>query len=466
MAASNEVTLDNQIALWREYVSRRPAVRDADIAELEDHLRNQIGELTDAGLSFDEAFLVAVKRMGNLDQLSREFAREHSDRLWKQLVLTGDATTGADGDSRRDLWVMLVAAAVAALAVKVPALFGFDFVDDGAFYTRNLSLFALPPLAAYFAWRRRIRPAVIGVLALLFAAGAVGANAYPHAGDALGVELAGQPAAQTSVLTAIHLPIALWLVLGVAYAGGEWRSERKRMDFIRFTGEWFIYYVLISLGGGVLVVITFGTFDAIGLDATSLVEDWMLPCGAAGAVVVAGWLVEAKKSVIENIAPVLTRIFTPLFAALLLAFLATAAWTLSGLDVGRDELIFFNVLLVVVLGLLLYAISARDAAQPPRWFEWQQLALVVGALIIDALVLIEIVDRISEWGSTPNRVAALGENVILLVNLVVSTEILIAFLRRREPFARLDRWQTNYLYVFAAWAWTVVLVFPPLFDFA
>jgi hypothetical protein len=30
---------------------------------------------------------VAVKRMGNLDALSREFAREHSDRLWKQLVL-------------------------------------------------------------------------------------------------------------------------------------------------------------------------------------------------------------------------------------------------------------------------------------------------------------------------------------------------------------------------------------------
>ena len=25
------------------------------------------------------------------------------------------------------------------------------------------------------------------------------------------------------------------------------------MDFVRFTGEWFIYYVLIALGGGVLI---------------------------------------------------------------------------------------------------------------------------------------------------------------------------------------------------------------------
>ena len=39
--------------------------------------------LLDAGLTADEAFLVAVKRMGDLDELSREFAREYSERLWK-----------------------------------------------------------------------------------------------------------------------------------------------------------------------------------------------------------------------------------------------------------------------------------------------------------------------------------------------------------------------------------------------
>jgi tRNA(Ser,Leu) C12 N-acetylase TAN1 len=50
----------------------------------EDHLREQIAALVDRGLTTDEAFLVAVKRMGDLDALSREFAREHSDRLWKR----------------------------------------------------------------------------------------------------------------------------------------------------------------------------------------------------------------------------------------------------------------------------------------------------------------------------------------------------------------------------------------------
>ena len=65
---------------------RRQAVHGPDVEELEGHLRDQLAALTEAGLAAEEAFLVAVKRMGSLDALSREFARAHSERLWKQLV--------------------------------------------------------------------------------------------------------------------------------------------------------------------------------------------------------------------------------------------------------------------------------------------------------------------------------------------------------------------------------------------
>src|SRR6478752_2963146 len=82
--------LEEQIEQWRSYLRRRQAIHSVDVAELEDHLREQVGGLRDAGLASDEAFLVAVKRMGELDALSREFAREHSERLWKQLVVAPD----------------------------------------------------------------------------------------------------------------------------------------------------------------------------------------------------------------------------------------------------------------------------------------------------------------------------------------------------------------------------------------
>src|ERR671920_1056829 len=82
--------VEPQIAEWRGYVAKAPAVNGRDVDELEAHLRDQITELATAGLTADEAFLVAVKRMGDLDTLSREFAREHSGRLWKQLVLRSE----------------------------------------------------------------------------------------------------------------------------------------------------------------------------------------------------------------------------------------------------------------------------------------------------------------------------------------------------------------------------------------
>lgn len=456
MTVSSGNDLEGQIAEWRAYMRRRRELHDTDADELEDHLRSRINELTDAGLGGDEAFLIAVKRMGSLDELSKEFAREHSERLWKQLVLPASPDASAAARSRRELPVMVVCAAVAALAIKVPAWFGLAMTEDhGGFYARNAALFALPPLAAYFVWQRRVGRRVIGALALLFILGAVVANAYPLADDS-----------QSTVLTAIHLPIALWLLVGVAYVGGDWRSGRRRMDFIRFTGEWLIYFALLGLGGGVLTAFTAGTFHAIGLDAEGFIQSWLLPCGAVAAVIVSAWLVEAKQSVIENMAPVLTRVFTPLFAATLLAFLVAVIWTDNGINVERDVLIIFDLLLVVVLGLLLYAISARDLPARPDLFDRLQLALVVTALVIDVLVLLAVTGRITEWGFSPNKTAALGENIILLTNLAWSAWLFLGFTRGHKPFARLEHWQTRYVIVYAAWAWTVVLAFPLVFDFA
>jgi hypothetical protein len=273
------------------------------------------------------------------------------------------------------------------------------------------------------------------------------------------------PEGHTSVLAALHLPMALWLAVGVGYAGGAWRSHDQRMNYVRFSGEWFIYLVLIALGGGVLMGSTVFIFAAIGLDAENLLNLWILPCGVMGAVVIAGWLVEAKQSVIENMAPVLTLLFTPLFAILLLAFLVTVAVTGSAIEVEREVLIGFDLLLVVVVGLLLYSISARDPQAEPGLFDVLQLVLVVCALLVDGMALWAITARISEFGLSPNRVAALGENLILVVNLGWSAVLYARFVGRRAGFAPLERWQTAYLPVYAVWAWIVVVVFPLAFGF-
>lgn len=462
-AFRNDDSLEQQIAAWRDYLRRHQTIHKPDVDELEAHLRDQVAALVEGGLATDEAFLVAVKRMGNLDALSREFAREHSERLWKQLVVGADVEGKSKDTGRVEFMVVLGLAILAGIAIKIPELFGQHLGDDAhaVFYAHNIPLFILPLLTAYFAWKRQLGMTERVGLVVAFGIAAVFANVYPFA-PAVPYEGADS---HTEILSVMHMPIALWLAVGVAYVGGQWRLSGARMNFVRFTGELFIYFVLIALGGGVLTGITLIMFEAIGYKVEWLAGQWIIPCGAMGAVLVGAWLVEAKQNVIENMAPVLTRLFTPLFTIVLLVFLVTMAVTGRGINVEREVLIAFDLLLVLVLALLLYSVSARDPQAPPGAFDKLQLLLVFSALVVDGFALAAIGSRITEYGFTPNRTAALGENILLLVNLSWSAWLYTQFLRGKGTFSSLERWQTSYLPVFCVWAALVVILFPVIFNF-
>ena len=442
-------SIETQIAEWRAYVARVPAVNGHDVDELEDHLRHQIAELSTAGLTEDEAFLVAVKRMGDLDAVSREYAREHSGRLWKQL-LDSDEKTPVLAEGWLDALVFAAAAAVVIQVARLAA--GFPD-DEPTWFARNLGLFVLPFLAAYFARRRQLDVRGWLATAAPFALAAVVVNVYPYDADS-----------DTDALVALHLPVVLWFAVAFAYMGGTIRSHERRMDFVRFTGEWFIYYVLIALGGGVLMALTAGILQPTGVDVDRVAQ-WVMPSGAAGAVVVAAWLVESKQRVIENMAPVLSMLFTPLFAVMLACAAVVYAVTGLGDAFDRELLSVFDALLLVVLGLVLYGLSAREPSTSPNWMDAVQLVAVAFALVLDLLVLGSMIARIGDLGFTPNRTAALGLNLVLLANLAVAGWLSALFMRRRSTFHRLERWQTSYLPVFAVWAAAVVVVLPPLFGF-
>jgi hypothetical protein len=444
-------TVDSQIAEWRAYVANAPGVNGHDVDELEDHLRHQISELNSVGLTADEAFLVAVKRMGDVDTLSREFAREHSGRLWKQLMLSGeDDRAGASSG-----WFEGLAFAVAAAVALQLARLAADFPDEEPRWLfRNGTLFVLPFLAGYFARRRQLDPRQWALTAVPFVLAALVANLYPWDADS-----------DTERLVALHLPVVLWFAVAYPYMGGTLGSHERRMDFVRFTGEWFIYYVLIALGGGVLMGLTAGILEPTGVDVERVAE-WVLPSGAAGAVIVAAWLVESKQRVVENMAPVLAMLFTPLFAVMLAGAAIVYAVTALGDAFDRDLLSVFDALLVVVLGLVLYGMSARDPSTSPEWMDRIQLVAVASALVLDAMVLGSMIARIGDVGFTPNRTAALGLNLVLLVNLAGAAWLSARFLAGRTGLHRLERWQTSYLPVFAVWAATVVVVLPPLFAFS
>ena len=164
-------------------------------------------------------------------------------------------------------------------------------------------------------------------------------------------------------------------------------------------------------------------------------------------------------------APVLAMLFTPLFAVMLLCAAVVYAATGFGDAFDRELVSVFDALLLVVLGLVLYGMSARDPSTTPDWMDRIQLVAVVSALVLDAVVLGAMIARIGDLGFTPNRTAALGLNLVLLVNLAGAAWLSARFLARRSTLHRLERWQTTYLPVFALWAATVVVLFPLLFGF-
>jgi hypothetical protein len=444
--------LELRIAEWRAYVAKAPAVDGRDVDELEGHLRDQIAELAAAGLTPDEAFLVAVKRMGDMDALSQEFAREHSGRLWKQLVHSDEEEPSQASRGWQEALFFAVAAGIVGQVVRLLAE-GSD--TEPRWLIRNIGLFILPFLAGYFARRRALGLRGWLLTAAPFVVAALVVNLYPFA-----------EGSTTELLVGLHLPIALWFAVAYPYMSGAVGSHERRMDFVRFTGEWVIYYVLIALGGGVLLGLTGLILEPIGPDMAERVIEWVLPSGATGAVIVAAWLVESKQRVVENMAPVLTMLFTPLFALMLTV--AVVSYVATGMvgAFNRELLGVFDALMVVVLGLVLYAMSARDPSQPAGLTDRIQLVAVAGALVLDLMVLGSMVARIGDLGFTANRVAALGLNLVLLVNLAGAAWFSVQFLTGRVPFHRLERWQTSYLPFFPLWAAVVVVALPVLFAFA
>lgn len=429
---------EDRIARWRERTAARPGA-STDLDALEDQLRGHLAALTALGLPGDEAFLVAEHRV--------------AARVGEPAE--GTVATGLD-TSRRTVLPMLGFAALAGLGVKIPFGHAVQYAEGTPYAQLAVALLALAAVATGFlAWRRRpVAPGVVvGVLVGIALLG-LGPLLYPFT----------DPSA-TEALALVHLPIALAVLLGTVYLSRDWRVLPRWMDYLRFLGELVIYYVLIALGGGVFVGLAVGVFGLLGLDPVSLVQAWVLPLGVGGAVVVAAWLVESKQHVVQNMAPVLSMVFTPLFTLLLLAFLGALMATGRLVDLDRNVLIVVNLVLVVVLGLHLFSVSARPAGATSGWFDRLQLLLVVAALVIDVVVLVAMAGRIGEYGASPNKLAALGENLVLAGNLAGSAWLMLGFLRGRRPFAALERWQCRYLPVIGGWAAAVVLVLPLLFAF-
>lgn len=452
--------LETRITEWTDSLREKGKLLNDQIAELESHLRDEIDDLKKKSLSEEEAFIIGIKRTGKAHEISKEFAKINQEIIWKDLTLyeTDDQSLKK---TIKDAIILALLCFIAGTLSKIPEFFGLissslNFNNDWeqALFFKNIGLFFVPCIACYFLYKKYFSWKKSVILGIFFIFSAFVINIYPQ-----------YDPYHTAFLTGLHLFIILWLLIGITYSGKNWGSVQARMNFLRFSGETFIYGFLLFCGVGVLTLLTIQIFLQIDIDIDDIYNSNIGIYLLFSVPIIASYLADTKKSIIENMAPILAKIFTPLFFITMLVFLGAVIFSGTDLLNDRFSLIIYNILLLLVLGLVIYSLSARKNKENTTFFDWLIFALIIVSIIIDVIVFSAIMFRINAYGFSANKTAAMGINILLLINLLGLAFYMILFFIKKRSFIYIEKWQTNYLYVYFAWAIIVAFLFPVIFGF-
>ncbi|GGD84118.1 DUF4153 domain-containing protein [Paenibacillus nasutitermitis] len=328
----------------------------------------------------------------------------------------------------------------------------FHFTEQQIIAPINLVFGILPFIAAYFVSNNTPKKNVLYTLASLFLISGVYLNMLPLEHK------------DSVILAYIHLPIFLWVVLGLAFTGNEYGKGRTRLAYLKFNGEFCILYASMAISGMLLTVLTMQLFRFVGMDISEFYFKNVVLFGAAALAIVATYLISRNLKLSKHIAPYIARIFSPLVLTTLLVYLVTVIWVGKNPFLDRNFLLSFNGILLSVLAVTIFSITESGTDEKKNISDYINFALIVLALIIDSVALSAIVFRLSSYGITPNRVAVLGVNLLIWANLIWIMLSYMRFLQNKTGPSTIQDAVTTYLPVYGLWAAFVTFTFPLVFN--
>lgn len=352
--------------------------------------------------------------------------------------------------SGKELIFVLALCILAALIAKVPEIFP---IEPEFFYTRSLSFIILPLLTAYFAWKQQIQTKMAIAVSTGILASALYINLLPINSNS-----------DTLLLACIHLPIFLWAVLGFTFVGDKLSNHQRRLDFLRFNGDLVVMTTIILIAGGLLTAITLGLFQLIDLQIEEFYFQYIVISGLAASPIAGTYLVQTNPHLVNKVSPVIARAFTPLVLVTLVTYLIAVIYTGKDPYNDREFLIIFNLLLVGVMAIILFSI-AETGKNTGRTGTLLLSGLSIVTIIINGIALSAILFRITEWGITPNRLAVLGANLLMLINLLLITYRFIRTIKNELEKEKIEKCITSFLPIYVAWTMLVIFAFPLLFNF-
>lgn len=352
-------------------------------------------------------------------------------------------TTGAE------LWYIALGCILAGIIAKLPAFFP---IDEDFFYPRNIGFIVFPVLMAYFAWKNRLALTKILLITGVTLAGLIYINLLPDVGES-----------DVLILVCIHLLVVLWFILGFAYVGRMDNKEGKRLSFLKYNGDLVVISVLILISGGILTGITVGLFNLIGISIETFWFEYVAVFGLAAIPLIGTYLIRTNPQLVGKVSPVIARIFSPIVLVMLVIYLVAMIY--SGKDPYNDRefLLIFNSLFIGVMALIFFSVAETAGETKSKPEIWILFLLSIVTTIVNGIALSAIIFRISEWGITPNRVAVLGVNVLIFVNLVLVIAKLFKVIFRKTEINSVGTGMALYLPVYFIWAAIVTFLFPLFF---
>ena len=373
--------------------------------------------------------------------------------FWKTRLEFDSSDEEAVKTRKSDFIFLIAACAIAAFLIEIPQWVNMTVKDP--FYNRNVGLIVLFGLSLYaFITKEviKLKPLLISITVFLIAALYINLLPYNAKSDSM-------------ILAYVHLPLMLWCLYGLIFIDFDTNDLAKRVVYLKYNGDLAILMALILIVGGIMSGLTIQLFAAIDIKIEKFFGDYIVLSGLVSVPIVATFIIRKFPHVANKIAPIIANIFSPLILVTLVIYLISILITQKDPYNDRDFLMVFNLMLLGVMAIIMFSVSEISFYGKRRFSNIVIFMLSIVTIIINLIALSAILFRIGEYGFTPNRVAVLGSNVLILGNLLLIMVDLYKANFKNKGTNQVELTIAKYLPIYMWWTIFMVFVVPVLFGF-
>jgi hypothetical protein len=386
------------------------------------------------------------------EEVYSEIEKSELSGYWKIRLDYSSMTEKIKRSDPLEIIILISTCLITGFLIKIPDIFNLRMTE--IFYEKNAGIIVFLGMTLYIAFTKKVfeLKKLVPVF-IVFIILTVYVNLLPSVTDSASVNL-----------VYIHLPLLMWCIFGLVSIDFNLNDKFRRIEYIRYNGDLAIFIAILVITGGIMTGITIGLFNAIGLHIENFYMKNVVIVGAVSIPIVATYITKNYTGLTNKIAPVIANIFSPL--VLLTAIVFLVALAMSGKDPysDREFLLIFNIMLIGVMAVIVFSISETSIIKKQKFNELTLFVLSIVTVIIDLIALSAIFYRLGTFGITPNRLAVLGSNILILANLAWLIFELYKVNFKKALIREVELTIAKYIPVYLIWILLVIFGFPLIFS--